>query len=675
MRDALLKALALSTAATSPVFAQGTPFESNAIFLGTLTLEGGPQVFGENLGEEDGVPLDGGAINDKVISASDIERKNPVDLQELFASVPTISVGSSIPASQKVYVNGVEETRLGVTIDGARQNNKVFHHAATNLIDPALLKSVRVDPGVSPADAGPGALAGTIAFETVDVADLLAPGDDIGGQVKLEYDSNGGTGSLGSAVFGRVNGFEALLFLKHAEGDNRQDGDGDDIIGSGTNLDSGLVKLAYQAPSGDRLEFSYEVVRDDEARPYRGNIGRIIGGRPVPDTRTYELDRRNAVLTYTDETPEGWWDPKVQLSFARTEIDLPEDSQRTYGRTQSFAGVFQNTVAVTGGTITAGVDFFRDEGEMDYVSYTNPAWDENPEETLRNVGIFAQARLDPLDGLRLSFGARADWRELTGVDGSTHKEDGVSGNLAVEYDLTDAITVSGGYSHIWGGIDLAENFIMNNAWAYPADGFDPVTADNAFVAMRAQAGAWTFNAKLFETNIANARTASYGGGPALTTDLDTRGYELGVAYGWQKGFVRLGYANIESDLDGRAADSYAGNYLTMPLGEVVTLAAMHSFDNLGLRIGGDVEHVLENTRTYESTTGGRGPKIPGYTVANVFAEYTPKSMENLVLRAEINNLFDETYAARATYGQEFVGEVEPLFEPGRALRISATMRF
>lgn len=58
--------------------------------------------------------------------------------------------------SQKVYVHGIEETSLAVTMDGGRQNNKVFHHNGTNLIDPGLLKAVSVDAGVAPADAGPG---------------------------------------------------------------------------------------------------------------------------------------------------------------------------------------------------------------------------------------------------------------------------------------------------------------------------------------------------------------------------------------------------------------------------------------------------------------------------------------------------------------------------------------
>ena len=45
------------------------------------------------------------------------------------------------------------------------------------------------------------------------------------------------------------------------------------------------------------------------------------------------------------------------------------------------------------------------------------------------------------------------------------------------------------------------------------------------------------------------------------------------------------------------------------------------------------------------------------------------------LRAEVNNLFDEQYSSRATYGQEFVGEVEPLTEPDRSIRLSAEIVF
>ena len=125
------------------------------------------------------------------LSNDDLTRINPTDLQDEFKSQPTIQVGSSLPVSQKIYVNGVEENNLNVTIDGARQNNRIFHHSATTYIDPELLRAVRVDPGVAPADAGPGAKAGAIAFETKDVDDLLPEGRSVGGRVSGEFQDTG----------------------------------------------------------------------------------------------------------------------------------------------------------------------------------------------------------------------------------------------------------------------------------------------------------------------------------------------------------------------------------------------------------------------------------------------------------------------------------------------------
>ena len=171
-----------------------------------------------------------------------------------------------------------------------------------------------------------------------------------------------------------------------------------------------------------------------------------------------------------------------------------------------------------------------------------------------------------------------------------------------------------------------------------------------------------------------ALAASYRAGPAETADLESKGYELGFGYAWNGGFVRVGYANIDTDINGRTADSFTGNYLTMPMGEFVSLQAAHQFNN-GVLIGGDAQVAFDYDDTYDFATGGRGPELPGYTVVNVFAQYSPKKMQNLTLRAEVSNLFDETYANRATYGQEFVGEVVALNEPGRSLRLMAEIEF
>lgn len=633
-------------AATGAFAQSGEPFELNTITLGVSAET---------------------SVN---VTAEDIERQNPADLQDLYKSEPSVAVGSSIPASQKLYVNGVEETNLSVSIDGSRQNNKIFHHNATTLIDPALLKAVRIEPGVAAADAGPGALAGSVAYETKDIADLLDPDLTFGGFVKGEYDSNGNVFTNSTSLYGRNGNFEYLGFFKVANGGLRKDGDDLDIIGSGTGMFSGLAKAAYTTDTGHRFELSYEKVNDDEARPYRANIGQIIGGRPVPLTRNYDLSRENVVFTYSNDQLGGIWDPTVTLAYSATDLDIVETSQTSRGTTQSFNGSIKNRFALDGGSVTAGLDFYSDHAELDYRSASAT---QTPSEKSSNIGIFAQARLDLSDRARVSFGGRADFQRHTGIDGTKSDDNGLSGNISGEFDLNDVVTLSAGYSHVWGGVTLAENFIMNPAWTYPTDGIEAATSDNLFVSARADFGHWDVKGKLFKTDVDNARTPSYSGGPDGTTSFTSRGFELGFGYNWDNGFLRLGYANIDTEIEGRVADSYTGNYLTTPIGEIITIEAVHALPHHGLTFGADAQIVLEETNTY-SSAGGNGPALPSYEVVNAFVEYKPSRVKNLSLRGEINNMFDASYASRATYGQEY-GTVVPLNEPGRSVKISATLNF
>ncbi|SOH93811.1 hemoglobin/transferrin/lactoferrin receptor protein [Monaibacterium marinum] len=642
-------------------FAQSTEDEG---FLGTIVLA---------------YPTVPGLAEDAIsVTSEGIALSNPSDLSELFVAEPTIAVGSSIPMSQKVYVNGIEENNLAISIDGARQNNKIFHHNTTTLIDPALLNTVRIDPGVAPADAGPGALGGALAYETMDAGDLLAVGQTFGGRFKTEYDTNGAIFSNSLTAYGIEGGFEYLGFLKYATGDVREDGDGQDIIGSGTDLLSGLAKVAYETEGGSRLELSVEQVSDDENRPYRANIGAVFGGRPVPSERPYDLERTNVILSYTETVADGLWDPTFRLAYSGTELFNDESNlstaQTTYGETSSLSGEISNRFDLGWGAVNAGLDFYSDQADLEYDDLTTAGIDQTAREKLSNVGLFGQLRMEPSDMTRLSLGLRADFQDFEGIDDYTQSEAGLSGNISGELFATDQLTLSAGYAHVWGGMELAENYILNPAWSYTPDGITPVTSDSVFLAASYDFGGWVVDGKVFNTEINNARSASYNGGPSLTTDVASRGVELGLGTAWEGGFLRLGYAHVDTEVNGRAADSYTGNYLTMPMGDFLTVQAAHQFGN-GILVGGDVQVAFDYDDTYDSATGGSGPTLPGYTVVNAFMEYTPSEVEGLTLRAEVNNLFDESYTSRATYGQEFAGQVETLQEPGRSFRISAEFVF
>ncbi|QHG72466.1 TonB-dependent receptor [Ensifer adhaerens] len=613
-------------------------------------------------------PLGAGEI---VISSEDLKRKNPANIADVFSGEPGISVGSSLPMSQKVYVHGIEETSLAVTMDGGRQNNKVFHHNGTNLIDPGLLKAVNVDAGVAPADAGPGALAGAIAYETIDARDLL-DGDGFGGFVTSSYNFNSDTVTTGISAYGMRDGLEFLGYFNFGNGNDFTAGNGQDVEGTSTDVLSGLGKLAYEFDSGDRFEISHDRIRDDAPRPFRANIG-FIDGRPPwePRVRDYMLDRQNTVFTYTDSTPEGWWDPTLMLAYSRTEVEIPIilpprlniPPYPATGTTSSFNGKFENKFSFDMGNVIAGVDFYDDKADLDDM------FDASTEKA-RNVGIYAQARLEPWERTRLSFGARGDTQQFTGTTGEEWNNSGLSGNVSGEYDLIeDLLTAKAGYSHVWAGIPLAENFIMNPNWNY-VSGPKPVTADNYILGLEANYNDFTVEGSVFQTDIDDARTPRYAVTRGIEAhDVRSRGFEIGAGYSWGDGFFKVKYANIDVEIDGKPADSDLGTYLAAPAGQIITLQAVHTLTDWGVTFGADAEIALD----YDDVADGSKP-FEGYQVFNAFVEYVPPERPNLSLRAELKNIFDETYSDRATYGQEF-GTVTPLYEPGRSFILTAKATF
>ena len=620
-------------------------------------------------------PYDGAATVS--IGTETLERLDPQDLQDVFKSTPSVQVGSSLPVSQKVYVNGVEETNLAVTIDGSRQKNKLFHHNTTTLIDPDLLKAVRVNPGVAPADAGPGALGGSIAYETKDVADLLAPGDNFGGMASTEYNTNGGTLSNDLTLFGRQSGFEALGYFKLARGDEFEDGGGTEIVGSETDFISGLGKLAYQHDNGYRVELSYENVEDDGDRPYRANFISTDGGRPTAATRNYRIKRENLVASFENAMPEGLFNPYARIAFSTTHLDTLETGNDNFGTYESLNGMVANKSELAFGSVDIGADFYSDTSEGSFPDY-GADW-MNLEEESQNIGVFAQARLEPTDRFRLSFGARGDHHRFEGLDGSESENSGLSGNVSGEYDLLPFLTASAGASHVFGGVELAEPFIVNPAWAYPGGGMEPSTANNVFAGLELRGeglnpslAGFTVYGKIFNTTIDDIRDEEYRGGPDVYSDLESVGFEIGAGYEWMDGFVRVSYADIDTEINGNSGSSEY-QYIGTTIGQVLSAEAAYTLPDTGVTIGADAQIFFEEDST-DIYASSPGEPYPAYEVANAFISYTPESHQFLTVRATVKNIFDETYADRATYGQEYPG-VDVLNEPGRSFLLSAKVRF
>mgnify|MGYP001261646782 CR=1 FL=1 len=175
------------------------------------------------------------------IGEEELEQANPIDIKEVFQGEAGVKVGGGSDLARKSYINGIEDSNLNVKIDCARQVGTTFHHMGTAIIDPSLLKSVRVETGVGPVDVGPGSLGGSIAYETKDARDILDPGQTFGGLAKFHYESGTELYSPNLTFAGQAQGYEMMVHGSYDNGSDYSDGADREIAGSAPKMKTFLV--------------------------------------------------------------------------------------------------------------------------------------------------------------------------------------------------------------------------------------------------------------------------------------------------------------------------------------------------------------------------------------------------------------------------------------------------
>ena len=96
-----------------------------------------------------------GGVN--TIDEVKITTRNATLLKDVMRDIPGVYVGGTNGMNQKIYMRGVSDRGLNITIDGAKQNGNTFHHNADLLIDPDLIKAVEVEVGAKSVVNGSGA--------------------------------------------------------------------------------------------------------------------------------------------------------------------------------------------------------------------------------------------------------------------------------------------------------------------------------------------------------------------------------------------------------------------------------------------------------------------------------------------------------------------------------------
>jgi len=607
------------------------------------------------------------------ISREDIEQRQPADLKQLFQGNPSVTTAGGSPASQKFYVHGIDQSKLNVTVDGARQNNNVWHHNGNLGINPMFLKAVEINEGVAPADDGPGAIGGSVKFETVDAIDMLKEGQKLGALVSFGYDTNSMTLTGTAAAYGMHEGYEFLSSLTRAEGQDYDDGDGFTELGTATDLWTGLNKFAYQSSEGHRFEISGEYYRDDGFRRLRTNMGLV-----TTDFNDNLYERFTTTFKYTLESVTGQYDPEVLVYYNQNRLKRPNNSgyARPSGDFNSdlrqVGGHVQNRFHFGIGTLTAGVDFYHDEVNIDRFHL-----DTDASEDITNVGGYLQARVMPVERLDVSAGVRADFQSYHSVDDQHFDNFGLSPNINLGYEILDGLTLNGGYSYVFGGLEQAEAALYHAREYYYASDLDPTSAHNARVGAVYNFRGLTVGADLFYIKILNPIDFEYA--PGFVTadringdDIVSQGFDISVRYDWANAYVSAAFTHTDVEYGDRVALP-ADTNTAVPVGDMLSLGAGYTFEQWDLTLGANAEIAFEYSSQDLEDNDYENP-IPGYEVVNVFAEWAPTfGKTDFSLRAEVNNIFDETYYSRGTHIAS--SRVTPVNSPGRSFFLTATAKF
>ena len=623
------------------------------------------------------------------------------DLADVFRESPSVSVGGSVGVAQKIFIRGLEDAYLNVTVDGAQQTSTLFHHIGRVTLDPDLLKQIDVQAGAGEATSGPGAIGGSIRFKTKDAQDLLRGDEQFGGRVKASYFSNEGTRYSGS-LYGKLSDSWGLLgYYSTVDRDNFEDGDGNEVLGTAADQDLMFLKASGYIADNQYLSISAEQ-RDEEGEFSARPNWVVLEGAPLypseAERDTYVANYRfdHSALVFLEATAY-----QTSSSFRGGRFDFLSDID-TYGFD------IRNTTDISNHVFTYGIDYRKDEVESG--PGVGPV--QNAEEG-SVMGIYAQAHSNITPELLLSYGVRYDdfdFQQQILIDDyyGTPVTDEPSGlddnelsfNVGLEYQLTEAWTLGLGYAEAARGKQIGDGFTLDE---YLYDGEDvPVVASDVVpetvtnIEASIEYSANNLNARLsaYESTIDDVLFSGYQGNSVFNNigDLESSGVEFNLAYRWDSVDVYFGFSSVDVELMPRE-DLYSVPYNSIDIngyefvglgnsrGDTWVLGADYTV-TADISVGFNITMVddINIDTLHQALENGWTDSLyslnkADYTLVDIYGEW--EVTNDLRLNLAVTNLFDEAYIDHSSvgdYSEVFPSVIGPQ-EAGRDIRLSVTYDF
>ncbi len=615
----------------------------------------------------------------RIIPTDVLQRTQALDMADVFVTEPSVNIGGGARNAQRIYLRGIEGSNLNISIDGAKQNTNMHQHrGGIGNIEPSLLKKVEVHPGPG-ADQGPGALGGSIRFETVDAQDLLEPGEKAGARIRGGYSTADEGWNWGSTAFGQA---DKMGFMAHASGvdaDDYRAGGGGDMPNSATEDESFMAKFSLVDHNGHSLRLSGDR-NTNEGLYLWGSTGSDNGIAPEGSTPVRQVTERETwVADYRYKPGNRLIDFK--FNAYTTDNMLTNETSNTEYSSQQQGGDLRNTfrfnLGPTGHDLTLGLDYINEEGKSPR-SFGTLAGQRVTNES-DNLGLYLQDRMS-LGRFGLSFGARLDDFEAE-YGPNTFSGSEVSPNVGADYELIPGVTAFANYGEAVRASGLIPVGWLGNVYEGTNfnDGkpFEPERSQQIEGGVRYEhAGLLRrddrFNAEIsvFETELENTIERVGGGGGAVTkiwNNPDTvyaKGWELRLGWGLDRYDTTLAFTHVDTE------DEH-GDPISISRRKAAPSGDRLIWDNRwqatdAIVLGGTLTLV---SRLDDVVTGTM--ERPGYTLVDLQAEYSPDFVKGLTLSLAVNNLLDHRYSEQTSIAS---GD-EVLLEEGRDVRLMATYRF
>lgn len=661
-----------TTLLAAPLHAQ----EQDPILLDPIVLYAGSETVASSVPQSVTV-LDGQALEDLA----------PGSIGDVLAQVPGVSnTGGAGFFGQGFNIRGFGATGTAASeagiiqlIDGERKYYESYRQGSL-FVEPDFLKRVEVlrGPGSSTL-YGAGALGGVIAMETIDAGDLIAPGADSGGRIRLGYASNPDTG-FGSAAWGwrTDGGFEAVTaFAYRSIGDTR-DPDGNTIVRSNSDTPNLLLKARQQW--GDHwVEGSYLHL---EAEGEDQDLNQLEGPQPglfpgfagwgVGDILTRDQTARMAWGYAPEDNP--LIDTTVTLSHTNTVKDIAQGSDPDEPIMDSLLGRrdyslwklrAENRADLSGGGMDHALTLGAEVSEQDRSS-TVPS-SSHPEAFTRQAAAYALSQVN-LGALTLNTGLRYTRQRTEPKDSVTATDDSLSTEvlepqIAVLYRLTDQWSVFGSAALVKRvpTVDELYDSFMGGA---PSPDLTEETGRN------------------LEAGISYAATDLFAAGDQLSTKLTVfRNHIDDRIERTNAPFPTPAYVNIDRAYlrGGEIEASYAsgdwslGAAIAVVEGEDQDGADLNSLPNNRLTMNASWQ-VGASWRVGARSTFAAGRDKPdgtrraGYGVQDIFATWSPQTgvAQGIDVTVGIDNVTDRSYVP-ATW---LTGPA-----PGRNVKVTLTRAF